>query len=185
MAFSENEFKFFIDLYVRGNNEFDYEKQFFYYYVLFNFLYNFYDDETNPRSSENERRRKTEEERIKAFVLYVVQSDASCFSNYNPFAQLNICKYSELITKVEEKIGKVNMDYSRKSNEKEIKALFIEIYKVRCDIFHGSISFTNDELRRLLFACNEVFKRFFDLYFQAFAINYSKGSDLEEKKWKR
>lgn len=68
MAFSENEFKFFIDLYARGNNEFDHEKQFFYYYVLFNFLYNFYDDETNPRSSETERRNKNEERRIKAFV---------------------------------------------------------------------------------------------------------------------
>lgn len=181
MAFSENEFKFFIDLYVRGNNEFDYEKQFFYYYVLFNFLYNFYDDETNSRSSENERRKKSEEDRIKTFVWYVVQNDAACFSNYNPFAQLHTCKYYELITKVEEKIGKVNLDYSKKSNEKEIKALFIEIYKVRCDIFHGSVDFTNDEQRRLIFACNEVFKRFFDFYFQALPINYSRESDLEGK----
>jgi hypothetical protein len=182
MAFSENEFKFFIDLYARGNNEFDHEKQFFYYYVLFNFLYNFYDDETNPRSSETERRNKNEERRIKAFVGHVIQSYAACFSNYNPFAQLNTCKYTELITKVEEKIGKVNLEYSYKSNEKEIKALFIEIYNVRCDIFHGSKNFTHDEPRRLIFACNEVFKRFFDFYFQAFAINYSKVSDLEEKK---
>lgn len=182
MAFSENEFKFFIDLYARGRNEFDHEKQFFYYYVLFNFLYNFYDDETNPRSSENERRKKSEEERIKTFVWYVVQREAVCFSNYNPFAQLNMCKYSELITKVEEKIGKVNLDYSKKSDEREIKALFVEIYKVRCDIFHGSMNFTNDESRRLIFACNEVLQRFLDFFFQAFAINYSKESDLEEKK---
>lgn len=182
MAFSENEFKFFIDLYARGNNEFDHEKKFFYYYVLFNFLYNFYDDESNPRSSENERRNKSEKERIKDFVCHVVQSDAVCFSNYNPFAQLTECKYAELITKVEEKIGKVNTDYSKKSNENEIKSLFIEIYNVRCNIFHGSMNFSTNESRRLIFACNEVFQRFFDFYFQAFAINYSRESDSEGKK---
>ncbi|WP_443976431.1 hypothetical protein [Treponema succinifaciens] len=166
MVFSDEKFKFFLQMFAYGKNEFDYDLQFFYYYVLFNFLYNLHDDEVNPRSSENERRKKNEEERIKAFVGYVVQNDSAYFSNYNPFAQLNSCMYIELIEKVEVKIGKVNLEYSKKSTEREIKALFLEIYNIRCDIFHGGKNFTDAELRRLIFGCNEVFNQFFDFYFQ-------------------
>ena len=183
MEFPKEDLNFFFDLYSRGNNEFDYDVQFFYYFILFNFLYNSDDNKINPRNSENERRKKTEEERIKAFVEYVIKSDAVCFSNYNPFAQLNTCNYTELIDRVKEKIGNVNLDYSEKSTEREIKCLFSEIYKIRCDIFHGSKNFTNDiELRRLIFACNEVFKRFFDFCFQAFALKYTKDSTTEVDK---
>lgn len=181
MVFSDEKFKFFVQMFSHGKNEFDYDLQFFYYYVLFNFLYNLYDDEVNPRSSENERRNKNEEERIKAFVGYVVQNDSACFSNYNPFAQLNSCMYTELIEKVEAKIGKVNLEYSEKSTEREIKALFLEIYNIRCDIFHGSKNFTDDDLRRLIFGCNEVFNQFFGFYFQTLVCSSKneKKSEVE------
>ena len=180
MTFSENEKKFFIDMYSHGNNGFDYDIQFFYYYVLFNFLYNLYDDKINPRTSKTERRRKNEEQKIKAFISHVVQSDAKIFSNYNPFAQLNTYKQTELIKRTKEKVGTVQFNYSEKSSEKSLKALFIEIYKVRCDTFHGSENFTEHEPRKLIEECNEVFSRFFDFYFQSFLItspNTSKEGD--------
>ena len=182
MPSCEKKSKFFVDMYFNGKNQFDYDLQFFYYYVLFNFLYNSYDDEVNPRSSEAEHRKKNEEERIKAFVGYVIQSDSVCFSNYNPFAELYTCKQLILIGRVQKKIGTVDTSYSKKSSDREVKVLFSEIYKVRCDIFHGNLNFTEFEQQKVIGECNTVFERFFDFYFQGFVIPQKNTSNKGEEK---
>lgn len=180
MDFSENEFKFFIDLFAKANAEFDGDKQFFYNYVLFNHLYNFYDDETNPRESDKKRRKTGEKKRIEFFIEHVLNQNSACFSNYNPFAELNVCHQNakhitksgeiELIRRVREKQIDFDFDYSKKSSAEAVKALFLEIYEVRCDIFHGSADISDYETRELLEESNTVLKRFLDLYLQAFGM---------------
>jgi len=112
-----NDFQFVIDWKTKGDNEKDTINKFFCYYIAFNWLYN--------KEYEN-----CEYKRVIAFIKDYLSHNAL----YNPLA---FCKSDEWKRNVRDpRNGKVKK-YIIEENDKTIK-LFLLIYQIRCNLFHGS-----------------------------------------------
>lgn len=114
----------------RGNQESNYIFRFFCYYIAFNWLYN----------SRNER---WEYERIKGYV----KSKISGWNGYNPNTLLkNAHEWRHSVKS--ERSGKTKR-YIINETDPVIK-LFLSIYQVRCNLFHGSKSMGNERDAKLV-----------------------------------
>lgn len=143
MFASEKEQKFFNDWYFRGHldENFDPDRQFFYFYALFNHLFTVY-------SSEHEKVIKAqglkfengERSRIKYFLynIFFVESVKSNFETYNPFATLKSGQLTLLIDKVSIESNDEVLTTFKLPSFEILSKLFMVIYEVRCNLFHGS-----------------------------------------------
>ena len=112
----------------RGKNEKNYVYQFFCYFIAFNWLY-------NCESNAYEYKR----------IAEYVKKQISKWNNYDPFLFLR----EDWKNPVQDaRTGKIK-DYIIKEKDKIIQ-LFLQIYQVRCNLFHGSKSMMNDRNRVLV-----------------------------------
>ena len=104
---------------------------------------------------------------MEKFVEYIVTKDSNYMPTYNPFAQLNDMQCTELIGQTKLRLNgrtnKITFDQSQAPPSYTIKALFSEIYDIRCKIFHGDESIYKFGARNLIDECNLVLERFLDI----------------------
>ena len=123
------EFEFVKEWIDRGDKEENYIFKFFCYFVAFNWLY-------NQETDENK-----EYERVKAYV----EKKISKWDDYHPFLSLN----QEWKWPVrDDKKGDVK-SYIKNEEDDTVK-LFLQIYQVRCNLFHGSKSMRTDRNKVLV-----------------------------------
>ena len=173
MFISEKERKCFSDWYFRANlNEnFDADRQFFYFYALFDQL---------TKSYTREKRKKLEEQglqlsggergRIKYFLhqIFYIDEESSLFKTFNPLKTLESGKQFRLIEKLKsEGFDNFTEDFSLPPFE-VMATLFMKIYDIRCKLFHGDADLADCENNKLIDEANVVLKGFFDRLLEKF-----------------
>ena len=115
----------------------DFFTKFMMHWIAFNWIYSKYDirNKKHPREIDA--------------ILNCVSSNMSIFKRYNAFA----CKEIDVFLQSpinDERTGNIKTDIwnvlknERKKDDERILALFESLYKVRCNLFHGSKSIRND-----------------------------------------
>lgn len=165
MNMIDKEFKFFCDWYFRAqlDENYDADRQFFYFYALFDHLFKSYAEEQKDDLEAQGLQLKNSERSKMRYFLYsylYTEKKHECFKNYNPFATLQSCKQNRIIEKLKAKNVEVfSKDYDLPSFE-SLVALFEEIYDIRCNLFHGSSDLSDSTNNKLIDEANIVLKDF-------------------------
>lgn len=178
MFASKKEQQFFCDWFFRGclDENFDPDRQCFYFYALFNHLFSVY-------SAEHEKERKEqglkfesgERSKIKYFLynMFFVESVKSRFVSYNPLATLKSGELTLLIKKIDIKPDDEILSTFKLPSFEILSKLFMEIYEIRCNLFHGGADLSDYNNNKLINEVNLVLKGFLERLF---------GSNLFENK---
>lgn len=110
----------------------DYFMRFINHWIALNWLYS-KEYEGNPRL--------TEIEAIRAFCDN--QRYMQAFTNYNPFENEHVAVLKKQAI-YDMRSGKLATKTWIKLKENDVKALFETLYRIRCNLFHGSKSLRND-----------------------------------------
>ena len=170
MFISVKEQKFFCDWYFRAqlDENYDSDRQFFYFYALFNHLFQIYCEE-HEKMIKNQGLKLENGERSKImFFLYnifFVESIKSNFETYNPFATLKSGQLTLLIDKFHIESNDEVLTTFRLPPFEILSKLFMEIYKLRCDLFHGSADLSDCNNYKLIDEANVVLKGFLERLF--------------------
>ena len=119
----------------RGDNAEHYVSKFFCYYIAFNWLYNTESDDS-------------ETARIKQYISNLISKESS----YDPRLLLKNREWSQEIR--DGRSGRVN-SYLQEPVDPRIHA-FLQIYQVRCNLFHGSKSMKNPRNKILVKEASDV-----------------------------
>lgn len=119
----------------RGDNAEHYVSKFFCYYIAFNWLYN----------TENDN---TEYARIEGYINTFI----SKYPSYNPQSLLKSREWNQEIRGG--RSGRVN-SYLQEQVDSRVHA-FLQIYQVRCNLFHGSKSMKNPRNKILVKEASDV-----------------------------
>ena len=144
-----NELSFVQGWYARGKQESDIVFKFVSYFIAFNFLYNERND--NP---ESERVMQYAENKIKQ--LYITEDIFHLLSSESEFFKdgYHSCRRDSIIPKLN----------SRQSN---ISDLFYAIYKIRCNLFHGSKTMESKRDKGLVADATKVLDDFIGKWIKA------------------
>lgn len=179
MFASEKERKFFYDWYFRAHldENFDADRQFFYYYAIFDHLTKSHGQEQKEELTKQGLQITGGERGLVKYFLHSVLytgSDADLFKTYNPLATLKSGKQMRLIEKLQTKQLAVPTKIFELPPFEVISALFMEIYDVRCNLFHGEADLSDFENNKLIDEANIVLKGFFDRLFGSNLLNGKK-----------
>ena len=119
----------------RGDNAEHYVSKFFCYYIAFNWLYN----------TENDN---TEYARIEGYINTFI----SKYPSYNPQSLLKSREWNQEIR--DSRSGGVNKYIQKPVNP--CIHVFLQIYQVRCNLFHGSKSMKNPRNKILVKEASDV-----------------------------
>lgn len=167
---SKKEQEFFNDWYFRGHldENGDADRQFFYFYALFNHLFSVYaTEQEKDLKAQGLKFEDGERGRIKFFLfnIFYVKPEKSKFETFNPLATLKSGNLMQLINKL-----KIQSDDEVLKNNKLlpfdiVSKLFMEVYNIRCDLFHGSADLSDFNHNKLIDEANKVLKSFLEILF--------------------
>lgn len=144
--------KFVGDWINKGNNETDEYDKFFAYFVVLNFLYN---HDCEGVSSERER-----------LVLFVAKTISdNKFENF----KITFNNNSELTKQqiLDMRTNKNSKLYKLEDVENgNIVSIFLMIYQIRCNLFHGGKELYVDRNKKLVKEANEILKQFLEKYME-------------------
>ena len=167
----DKEFNFFCDWYFRAqlDENYDADRQFFYFYALFDHLFKSYVlEHKSDLDLQGLQFKATERSKMRYFLYNFLYTGTKhkCFENYNPFATLQTYKQSRIIDKLKAKNIKVFTENYNLPAFDSLVALFEEIYDIRCNLFHGSADLSDFENNELLEEANIVLKDFLGRLFE-------------------
>lgn len=145
---SKKEFEFFCNWYFRAQQDsnFDAEQQFFYYYALIDHLMKSLQKERQDELLNQGLQFANGERGLLKFLLFqsiFCNSNSNTFETFNPLQELKESKKELLINKI--KINKDDPILNQNSlpSFDIISALFLKIYDIRCELFHGETDLQN------------------------------------------
>ena len=170
MFTSRKELDFFCTWYYRAqlDQNYDPERQFFYLYALLDHLMKTLQQEQQTKLPEKGLQLTGGEKGLLKYFLYHTLYECTeheYFETYNPFKLLKKAKKTQIISKLELE------DNSSVFNEdilppfEKIASLFMVIYKIRCNLFHGEADLQNYNSNFLIEEANIVLKSFMDRLF--------------------
>lgn len=155
----------------QSDSNFDPEKQFFYFYALFNHLFKSHAKENEDRLKQmglviGNNGKEKNEMRFYLFSLFYLDSEKQLFKDFNPFVMLRDCGKEKLIGRM--KLDSLNTVFATHNlpDYCELENLFLVIYELRCDLFHGDVSL-HDYDRGLYEEANMVLQDFLKRLFEA------------------
>ena len=172
MFVSEKERSFFCDWYFRANldENYDADRRFFYFYARFDQMTKSYAQEKRKNLAEQGSQFAGGERRlIKCFLyqLFYIDEESSLFKTFNPLKTLENGKQFRLIEKLKSKgFDNFTEDFSLPTFD-VMTALFMEIYDIRCKLFHGDADLADYENNKLIDEANVVLKGLFDRLFES------------------
>lgn len=133
----------------KGNMESEDIYKFLCYYISFNRLYGkFY----------------TGSERIAINKLI-----SECVENNNKFELIKIKPYGEFYRKKVIDVRNRKCNYTvEKIRNNDLTTIFIAIYQVRCNLFHGSKEIDVERDKELIKESNKILKEFLEIYLENF-----------------
>lgn len=165
MFCSDKERDFFYSWYFRAqlDENYDSERQFFYFYALFDHLFKSYAQENMKLLQiQGLSFKKDEPEKNKMryylYNLFCLDVERVIFKDFNPFKMLNDCKKNQLLNQ----LGDVPKSVFEKHVLPDyfiLEKMFLVIYKLRCDLFHGDVNLS-DYNREIYDEANLVLKDF-------------------------
>ena len=170
MFSSKKEQQFFNEWYFRGqlDENYDADRQFFYLYALFDHLFKTY-------TSEKEENLKLqglkfdggEKSRIKYFLynIFYIEPEKSQFETYNPLATLNNANLIQIISKLKIKSPDKTLTTFILPPFEIMTALFMEVYDIRCNLFHGNADLSDFDNNKLIEEANLVLRGFLERVF--------------------
>ena len=167
MFASAKEQEFFLDWYERAKvGNFEAEKQFFYFYALFNHLFTSYASQHEEiLKSQGLKLENNERSKIKYYLSCMLYTEkSSLFYSFNPLSMLVRNHQTRLIeslkTKYKLDIKDEDLTPTKLPSFLIMVALFMEIYDIRCDLFHGSADLSNSDKSELIKEANTVLDDF-------------------------
>lgn len=172
MFSSEKEQQFFNEWYFRGHldENYDADRQFFYFYALFDHLFKTYTSEKEEKlKMQGLKLDNGERSRIKFFLynIFYVEPEKSQFETYNPLATLNSGNLTQIISKLKIKSTDKSLTTFALPTFEIMTALFMEVYEIRCNLFHGSSDLSDFSNNKLIDEANIVLKGFLERLFEA------------------
>ena len=170
MFASDKERDFFYSWFFRAqlDENFDADKQFFYFYALFDHLFKSYAKENESKLKSMGLSFKSDEKEKNKMRFYLFSllylNDEEVFADFNPFVMLRDCKKKQLIELLHNLSDSVFNSHNL-PDFGALESLFLEIYKLRCELFHGEINLSNYN-RDLYDEANMVLKDFFERLFR-------------------
>ena len=170
MFTSDKERDFFYSWFFRAqlDENFDTDRQFFYFYALFDHLFKSYAKENELKiknmglSFKSDEKEKNKMRFYLFSILYL--NDAKVFADFNPFLMLRNCEKTQLIKRLSNLPDSVFNSHDL-PDYAVLERLFMEIYRLRCELFHGEINLSNYN-RDLYYEANMVLKDFFERLFR-------------------
>lgn len=107
---------------------------------------------------------------IKYFLhqIFYTEDESSLFTTFNPLKTLESGKQFRLIEKLKsEGFDNFTEDFSLPTFD-VMTALFMEIYDIRCKLFHGDADLSDYENNKLIDEANVVLKEFYDRLLEKF-----------------
>jgi len=160
------------DWYFRGHldENGDADRQFFYFYALFNHLFSVYaTEQEKDLKAQGLKFEDGERGRIKFFLfnIFYVKPEKSKFETFNPLATLKNGNLMQLINKLKIKSDDDVLKNYKLPSFDIVSKLFMEIYNIRCDLFHGSADLSDFNHNKLIDEANVVLKEFLERLFNA------------------
>ncbi len=165
MFSSQKEQQFFNEWYFRGHldENYDADRQFFYFYALFDHLFKTYTAEKEEKLKlQGLKFDSSERSRIKYFLynIFYIEPEKSQFETYNPLAALNNGNLTQIISKLKIKSSDKTLSTFILPPFEIMTALFMEVYDIRCNLFHGNADLSNFDNNKLIEEANVVLKGF-------------------------
>ena len=172
MFCSDKERDFFNNwfFHAQQDSNYDPEKQFFYFYALFDHLFKSYTKEKKNVLEKQGLNIKKGEKYKMLFFLYSIlfyEEEKEYFEDFNPFATLKSKNETYLLKKIKIYESKVFFQNHSLPDFSMIEKLFTEIYKIRCELFHGDTLLTDTNKRMEIEEANIVLKEFLNRLLQA------------------
>lgn len=167
MFVSEKERSFFCNWYFRANldENYDADRRFFYFYALFDQMTKSYAQEKRKNLAEQGLQLAGGERGLIKYFLYqlfYIDEESNLFKTFNPLKTLESGKQFRLIEKLKSKDSdNFTEDFSLPPFNVMI-TLFMEIYDIRCKLFHGDADLADCENNKLIDEANVVLEGFFD-----------------------
>lgn len=173
MFSSQKEQQFFNEWYFRGHldENYDADRQFFYFYALFDHLFKTYTAEKEEKLKlQGLKFDNGERSRIKYFLynIFYIEPEKSKFETYNPLATLNSGNLTQIISKLKiESSDNTTLSTFRLPPFNIMSALFMNVYDIRCNLFHGNADLSDFENNKLIDEANIVLNDFLERLFTA------------------
>lgn len=167
MILTKDERTFFYHLYYRGKQDVNYDadRQFFYYYSLFDHLTKIYAEKhENDTADAKSQRRLSEKDKVHSYLenVFSEEPERTAFQTFNPFKDLKSGNRTRLIASLKNPPIDVSREKSELPPIEAMTALFDGIYDVRCQLFHGGMDLDKCENKQLLEGANIVLQGFLD-----------------------
>ena len=172
MFSSDKEREYFYNWFfsAQQDSNYDTEKQFFYFYALFDHLFKSYAKENESKLEQQGLGFKNGEKNKMLFFLYSIlfyEDEKEYFKDFNPFATLNSKNESYLLKKIKINESETFFQNHNLPDFSVIEKLFTEIYKIRCELFHGDTLLTETNKRMEIEEANIVLEEFLYRLLQA------------------
>lgn len=172
MFSSQKEQQFFYDWYFRAqlDENYDADRQFFYFYALFDHLFKTYSQEHEKQiKMQGLKFDNNERNKIKYFLynVFYIEPEKNQFETYNPLATLNSGNFKQIIFKLKIESTDEYLSTFKLPSFDVMAALFMEVYDIRCNLFHGNTDLSNSESNKLIDEANIVLKGFLERLFLA------------------
>lgn len=170
MFVSDKERDFFYSWYFRAQSDenFDAENQFFHFYALFDHLFKSYAKENASKLKKMGLSFRSDGKEINKMRFYLFSTlyldKETVYEDFNPFVMLKGCNKKQLFKRLTNLSDSVFVSHCL-PNYEALESLFLEIYKLRCELFHGDINLSNYN-RDLYDEANMVLKDFFERLFR-------------------
>lgn len=170
MFSSHKEMDFFCAWYYRAqlDENYDSERQFFYFYALFDHLFKTYalehKEELQYRGLKIDNGEKN---KMKFFIYETLCVDKNQnFNTFNPLATLKSGNKTKIIEKLQIKTENDLLQKYELPHFQTISLLFDEIYDIRCNLFHGQADLSDRNNNLLIDEANIVLKDFLSRLFE-------------------
>ena len=164
MFVSKKERSFFCNWYFRAklDENYDADRRFFYFYALFDQMTKSYAQEKRKNLAEQGLQFAGGAQGLIKYFLYqlfYIDEESNLFKTFNPLKTLESGKQFRLIEKL--KSEDFTEDFSLPPFN-VMTTLFMEIYDIRCKLFHGDADLADCENNKLIDEANVVLEGFFD-----------------------
>lgn len=172
MFASDKEKQFFNDWYFRAqlDENFDSDRQFFYFYALFDHIFKSYANEHEEQIKlQGLKFENGERNRIKYFLfnIFYIEPEKTIFETFNPLATLKSGNQTKLIAQLKINENDTILSTFKLPSIEVISNLFMAIYDIRCNLFHGNADLSDFDNNKLIDEANVVLKLFLERLFTA------------------
>lgn len=169
MFASNKEKQFFNDWYFRAqlDENFDPDRQFFYFYALFDHLFKTYANEHEKQIKlQGLKFENTERSRLKYFLfnIFYIEPEKKIFETFNPLATLKSGNKTKLIAQLKINENDTILSTFKLPSFEVISDLFMAIYDIRCNLFHGNANLSDFDNNKLIDEANVVLKCFLEKF---------------------